>query len=179
MIGGDVGLSFFAKMNGGAALLCLLAGAASAQEDGVRQGMWSATSRMALCEQGSLTGRSCIGAIAERCMYVFEIVEGGGETERLDWVVAGPCYGEEAVHWQGRVDAIQLQLANATLPPEARGFDLREVSAAFEAYRDVVCEAENLAWPGMTGSGEVWIDCRMWVTAEHALRLENWMEALR
>ncbi|MEJ6392288.1 hypothetical protein V8J82_03420 [Gymnodinialimonas sp. 2305UL16-5] len=111
--------------------------------------------------------RGSIGACAAAC-----IAEDPGAIA----LRAGPCLAAEADFWAQAASSamadLQRVLDSETLALVEQG------AAAFEGYRDAICAAESAAWPGMTGAGEAWAECRMQVTAQHALRLESWLEAL-
>ncbi|GAB5449142.1 MAG: hypothetical protein Gyms2KO_40150 [Gymnodinialimonas sp.] len=109
-----------------------------------------------------------VGAQARACMEVDGVV---------DHHSAGVCFGQETQAWEARIAMAMDALAQ--VPPGASGAaDLDAVAGAFEAHRAATCEAAGVLWPGMSGSGEAWAECRMALTAAHALRLEHWLEVL-
>lgn len=132
-----------------------------------------------MCESALLSETACVGAMAERCM-----IDDGEQTTFM----AGPCFGDEAAMWQARLDAAMLEIAAAADGAEAWSAEvgwpepqpsLALVVAAFDAYRAATCDMAGALWGNGSGAGEAWAECRMQVTAHHALRLEDWLEATR
>ena len=117
---------------------------------------------------------ACVGASARLC------VDDGAEP-------VGVCYGNEAADWEARSAAVMAEFGASGAGAEALQSaiewpvpvpTLAAVQAAFEAYRDAVCDMEAALWGNGSGAGEAWIACRMRVAAEHALRLEAWVRDL-
>jgi hypothetical protein len=131
------------------------------------------------CEGGALAEVACVGAVAERCM-----IEDGERTTFM----AGPCFGEETALWQARLDAAMAAMAApAAVAEEWAGEvgwpdpqpSLEQVRAAFERYLEAACDLQGALWGNGSSAGEAWAECRMQVTAHHALRLEDWVEVTR
>lgn len=126
-------------------------------------------------EQCLATGlvEGCIGMVAQRC----EQAEGA--------MACGLCLGAETAFWQGRADAALARLALREADVQAlssrRGVDpvpaLAAIEASFAAYRDAACAWREGQWDGIHHGWE-WADCRLRLTARHALMLHETVEAL-
>ncbi len=110
-------------------------------------------------------GAACIGTGAAACLAA-DVAPG-----------AGICAAAEMEVWSGYLAEAEGALARMDALA-GQEMSLVDVAQAFDTYRTLACEAAGAAWPGMSGSGVAWAECRMRVTAEHALRLMAWVEAL-
>lgn len=135
--------------------------------------------QMAACLAEAADARACIGRGAALC-----IAEAGGAGS----MSAGPCFGAENAWWEARIAAARARLTetDAAAEAEARRLgwpdplpSLDAVAAAFEAHRNVACDYSGLLWGGGSGAGPAWMECRMQMAAEHALRLEGWWEIVQ
>ena len=147
------------------ALLLVMPTAAVAQDD-------SLPFDPMVIEQCLATGLAdgCIGLAARAC----ETTEGA--------MARGLCLGRETAWWEER--AAQTRATLAAFEPDmaqrARQRDmapqtLAAVDAAFAAYRDSLCGWRDLQWDGIHHAFE-WAECRMRVTAAHAMLLEGWVD---
>lgn len=171
---GRADLSFFAKVNGGAAVLCLLTGPVVAQDQAM---VAHATLVIEECLAERALASSCIGGAVGACLFRYDASVS---------VSVGPCVGAENAVWEARLaasmavlntDAAEAFAARVGWPdPQS---ELARVVATFEAYREAVCDMESALWGGGSGAGPAWAACRMRVTAEQALRLDEWLEVLQ
>ena len=154
----------------GAVALLVWAGAAAAEDDG------AAIAVLEACLEGPGPEVGCIGAAAGLCAAT-EGRQGG----------VGICYGLENAYWEEQVDRVMDALTAPGVTAEAFAErvnwpipqpSLAAVQVAFEAYRDAACDMEGALWGNGSGAGPAWMACRMRVTAEHALRLDAWLEDL-
>ncbi len=152
--------------------MCLLAGAASAQDTAadLRE---RATVVIEECLGSAPVLSNCIGEGAGACMFT---------DERSAGVSVAPCLEAENAVWEARlaasITALEMDAAEAFAAQiGSRDLRLGRVVATFEAYRDVTCEVEAVLWSG--SEGPALTGCRMRVTAEQALRLDAWLEALQ
>lgn len=138
----------------------------------------SAAAQAELAFDASVIDQCLASGLAETCIGV-----AAAACEREDGAMArGLCLGHETAYWQARADDARAVLAAGEPAILARAThrgtpvaDLARIDAAFLAYRAVTCDWRQAQWDGVH-SGFEWADCRMRLTAQHALRLEGWLD---
>ena len=151
---------FFGKMKGAVALV-LLAGVA---EGGPLEEAAIETCRT---EQGNAL--VCIGAGVEACL--------SGASDEVRSLTS--CLAAETEVWEAWTRQTLLGFEQRFEGRASQMDQIMEVHAAMQVYRNVTCDAAADVWPSMMGSGDAWLACHLQVTAQHALRLEDWLEALQ
>ncbi|HRO11469.1 lysozyme inhibitor LprI family protein [Amaricoccus sp.] len=129
-----------------------------------------------VAEAADLAGRrACVGRAAEACMETPD----GQTTAGM-----GACLDAEWRYWDERLNvayAAQMDLETATeqeledlgsaAPSPAAA--LRDMQRAWMAWRDAACIYEASTWGGGTGAGPASAECRLQITGEQALALED------
>lgn len=113
---------------------------------------------------------TCIGMAARTC------------EAQAGPMARGLCLGNERAFWQARADAARTTLQTTDAEVQARAtrrgtpIDTLEVlEATFQAYLTSACDWRQAQWDGVH-SGFEWAECRMRLTAHHALLLEGWLD---